>query len=150
MIAVFWAWLHFLAIMGLAAALVAEHLMFTPRPDAATARRLARVDMIYGVSALLVLVSGIGRVLQGGKGAAFYLANGVFHAKVGLFVVAAALSIYPTLKFLAWRKATASAGAVPGLDERAGRRVLMAIRVQLLIIFVLPLLAALMARGYGL
>lgn len=149
MTAVILSWFHFLSIMGLAAALVAQHLMFTPRPDAATAKRLTRVDLVYGVSALAVLLSGLGRVFYSGKGAAFYLANGVFHAKVGLFVVAALISIYPTIKLLAWRKALAG-GGTPGMSDADGRRVLMAIRLQLVLIVVLPLLGVLMARGIGL
>ena len=51
------AWLHYLAIMLLAAALVAEHLLFTPRPERATARKLVVVDLVYGMSLLVALAT---------------------------------------------------------------------------------------------
>jgi putative membrane protein len=140
------AWLHYLAMMFLAAALVAEHLMFTPRPDPAAARKLVAVDLIYGVSLLVVLLTGIGRLFHGGKGIAFYMANGAYHAKFTLFVVMALVWLYPALKFLAWRRAL-RVGQTPALENAEARRVLMAIRLQLLILVLLPLLAAMMARG---
>lgn len=142
------AWFHYLAMMLLAAALVAEHLMFTPRPDAAAARKLVVVDLVYGISMLAVLLTGLGRLMHGGKGAAFYMANGAFHAKFLLFVVMALVWLYPALKFLAWRRAL-KAGQTPSTGDGEARRVLMAIRIQLLILALLPLLAAMMARGIG-
>jgi putative membrane protein len=140
------AWLHYLAIMLLAAALVAEHLLFTPRPERATARKLVVVDLVYGMSLLVALATGVGRLFHGGKGAAFYMANGAFHAKFGLFVVLVLLGLYPALKFIAWRRALRE-GATPVMTEAEGRRILMAIRIQLFLLIVLPLLAAMMARG---
>jgi putative membrane protein len=142
------AWFHYLAMMFLAAALVAEHLMFTPRPDAAAARKLVAVDLVYGISLLVVLLTGVGRLFHGGKGVAFYMASGVYHAKFTLFVVMALIWLYPALKLLGWRRALAT-GQVPSLGESEARRVLMAIRIQLLILLLLPLLAAMMARGIG-
>jgi putative membrane protein len=140
------AWLHSLAMMLLAAALVAEHLMFVPRPDLATARKLVIVDVIYGITLLLVLATGIGRLFHGGKGALFYMQTGAFHAKFALFLVMVAVWIYPAVKYFGWRRAL-SAGGAPSMSETAGKRVLMAIRIQLLILVIIPLLAAMMARG---
>ncbi len=87
------AWLHFLAMMSLAAALVAEHLLFRPPLSVEAARRLIRIDLLYGLSALVVLVTGILRVLYFGKGAGFYLGNPVFHAKFGVFLAVALVSV---------------------------------------------------------
>jgi putative membrane protein len=140
------AWLHYLGIMFLAAALVAEHLLFAPRPDVRVARKIVTVDLVYGVSLLVVFVTGIGRLFHGGKGALFYMQNGAYHTKFALFVLMALLWLYPAAKFFGWRRALKH-GAAPALSDAEGRRVLMAIRVQLLILVLLPLLAAMMARG---
>lgn len=140
------AWLHYLGIMFLAAALVAEHLLFTPRPDLERARKLVTVDLIYGVTLVVVLLTGIARLFHGGKGALFYMQTGAFHAKFTLFVVMALLWVYPALKFIGWRR-TLKSGGTPALADGEARRVLMLIRVQLLILVILPLLAAMMARG---
>lgn len=142
------AWLHYLAMMFLAAALIAEHLMFSPRPDRAMARKIVIVDLIYGISLLVALLTGIGRMFHGGKGALFYMQNAAYHTKFTLFVVMALVWIYPAVKFFGWRRAL-KAGDTPTMSESDSRRVLMAIRIQLLILVFLPLLAAMMARGIG-
>lgn len=142
------AWFHYLGIMFLAAALVAEHLLFVPRPERAVARKIVTVDVIYGVSLLVVFVTGIARLFHGGKGALFYMQTWAFHAKFSLFVVMAVLWLYPAFKFFAWRRQL-KAGQAPVMADAEAKRVLMAIRVQLLILVLLPLLAAMMARGIG-
>lgn len=143
------AWFHYLAMMFLAAALIAEHLMFTPRPDLGTARKLVTIDVIYGVSLAVVLVTGILRMTHGGKGALFYMQNAAYHAKFTLFVVMALIWLYPAFKLFGWRR-TLKVGIAPELSRSESKRVLMAIRVQLLILVLLPLLGAMMARGVGL
>jgi putative membrane protein len=140
------AWFHYLGIMFLAAALVAEHLLFTPRPDRAVARKLVTVDLIYGASLLVVFVTGIARLFHGGKGVLFYMQNGAYHAKFSLFVLMAVLWLYPAFKFFSWRRQL-KAGQAPLMADAEAKRVLMAIRIQLLILVLLPLLAAMMARG---
>jgi len=140
------AWFHYLAMMILAAALIAEHLLFSPRPDLAIARKIVVVDVIYGISLLIVLLTGLGRLFHGGKGALFYMQNAAYHTKFTLFVIMAAVWIYPAIKFFGWRR-TLKGGGVPSMSDPEARRVLMAIRIQLLILVFLPLLAAMMARG---
>ena len=63
-------------------------------------RTLRRVDAWYGISAALVVVSGVLRVTLGLKGAAFYLHNPIFWTKMGFFVAIALLSIPPTIHYL--------------------------------------------------
>ena len=104
------------------------------------ARRLALADMVVGISAGVLLVVGLLRVFYFEKGAGFYFHNAAFIAKLALFVVVAALSIYPTLKFLAWRKGI-EASSVPKI-----RRIL---HLELVGVVLILLCAALMARGIG-
>ena len=140
------AWLHYLAMMFLAAALIAEHLMFSPRPSLEIARRLAVVDLIYGASLLVVLFTGLGRLFHGGKGVLFYMQNAAYHTKFTLFVIMAVAWIYPAIRFFGWRR-TLKGGGTPSMSDAAARRVMMAIRIQLLLLVFIPLLAAMMARG---
>jgi len=111
----------------------------------ATAKRIGVIDIIYGASATLVLLTGIMRMTHE-KGFAFYMQHWAFHALFGLFVVVGLLSIYPTVVFLRWRKQTGS-GVAPALDAAMIRRVRMILRVELLGMLLIPLFAALMARG---
>lgn len=142
------AYLHFLSIFVLFALLSIEHLQFKLPLDLARARKLIIVDMAYGLTAGVVLATGLARVVWYGKGTAYYLSNSLFHAKVGLFVLVALLSILPTFVFLNWRNQL-KAGQVPNVSPRQAKLVTMTIRLELLLLLIIPLLAVLMARGYG-
>lgn len=76
------------------------------------------------------------------------MGNSLFHAKLGLFILVGLLSILPTLVFIKWRS-TVKAGQVPAPSARQVLLVTWSIRLELLLLLVIPLLAALMARGYG-
>lgn len=135
---------HFIAIILMASSLFAEHLLLRSEMVVDDIRRLARIDMLYGVCATAVAVFGAILWLSGlGKPASFYAANPVFHAKLGLFVFIALISIYPTVFFMRHRRSAAATIEVP-------RSVLIVVRTELALLLVLPVLAALMAKGVGL
>ncbi|MEN0104945.1 MAG: DUF2214 family protein [Pseudomonas sp.] len=142
------AYLHYLSIFVLFALLTLEHQLFKLPLDLARARSLVRIDIAYGATAGLVLFTGAARVMWFGKGLDYYLHNSVFHAKVGLFLLIGLISIVPTFVFLNWRHAL-KAGEVPVVTAQQAKWVTLVIRLELLGLLVLPLLAALMARGYG-
>ncbi|MDX1724947.1 MAG: DUF2214 family protein [Pseudomonas sp.] len=142
------AYLHYLSIILLFALLTLEHRLFKLPLDLDRARSLMRLDIAYGLSAGLVLASGAARLVWYGKGLAYYLHNSLFHAKLGLFILVGLLSILPTLVFFNWRN-DLQAGRVPQVSARLGRLVIMTIRLELLLLLILPLLAALMTRGFG-
>jgi putative membrane protein len=138
---VFFAFLHHLAAFTLVAAMVVEFVLIRQPIDPANARRLGLADMMVGISAGVLLVVGLLRVFYFEKGASFYLHNAAFIAKMALFVAVALLSIYPTLKFLSWRKGGIDATAVPAI-----RRIL---HLELAGVVLILLCAVLMARGIG-
>ena len=140
--------LHYLSIFVLFALLTGEHILFRADLDHATAKRLLRIDIAYGITAGLVLVTGAVRVVWYGKGLDYYLHNGLFHAKVGLFLLIGLLSIVPTLTFFNWRNALL-AGQAPDISPATARRTIWVIRLELLLLVCLPFLASLMARGVG-
>lgn len=140
--------LHYLSIFVLFALLTSEHILFRADLDNTTARRLLRIDIAYGITAGLVLTTGAVRVIWYGKGLDYYLHNGLFHAKVGLFLLIGLLSILPTLTFFNWRN-DLLAGKAPSISLAAARRTIWVIRVELLLLVCLPFLASLMARGAG-
>ncbi len=134
---------HFIGIFGLFAALVSEHLLIKPEMSKVEMKKLAVVDAIYGISAIIILVAGLLLWFVVGKPAEFYSQNPVFHVKLTLFVLIAALSIYPTVFFIKNRNSQASVIKVPG-------KIITLVRVQLLLVLAIPFLAAAMARGIGL
>ena len=142
------AYLHYLSIFVLFALLSVEHVQFKLPLDLRRARSLIITDIAYGISAGVVLFTGLARVLWYGKGLDYYLGNSLFHAKVGLFILIGLISVVPTFVFLNWRNSL-KAGEVPQVSARQTRLVIMVIRLELLLLLAMPLLAVLMARGYG-
>jgi putative membrane protein len=112
------------------------------------ARQVLSADRIYGISAGLILVVGFARVFFFEKGAHYYFHSIPFIAKLSLFVVVGLLSIYPTRQFIAWRTAV-NEGRAPAVPGPTLHRVRSIIHLQLALIAVLILCAALMARGIG-
>lgn len=135
------AFLHHLAAFAVVAAIVVEFVLIRDELNARTVRRLAIADAVLGLSATMLLGVGLLRVFYFEKGAAYYFANGAFIAKLALFVGVALLSIYPTVKFLRWRKKAPAPATVPAI-----RRIL---HLELIGVALILLAAALMAKGIG-
>ncbi|HET7864491.1 MAG TPA: DUF2214 family protein [Burkholderiaceae bacterium] len=141
------AYFHFVAIIGTVSFLVAEAVLCRPGLDGALAHRLKRVDVAYAGFAVVALATGLLRLFWGAKGSGFYTHNPVFHAKMTVYVAVALLSIVPTVRFVKWSKAALATGRGP--DDAAVQAVRRFIAAELALVALLPLLAALMARGVG-
>jgi putative membrane protein len=142
------AYLHFAAIFTLLWFLAKEWTLLKVGADQLDLRRLALADMGFGISAGVVLASGLARALAGAKPWQFYSGNPVFHAKVGLFVLVGILSIWPTLAFLRWRKAAAADFSFR-VAMSEWRRIKRFVMIEMHLIALIPLLAVLVARGIG-
>lgn len=139
---------HYLSILLLLALLLAELLQFRRLLSMRRARWLIATDLAYGGSAGLVLATGLARVIWQGKGWEYYLHNGFFHAKIGLFLVVSCLSILPTLCFLGWRERLRQ-GLAPQIEARQAWRIRAVLLSELLLLLAMAPLATLMARGHG-
>jgi putative membrane protein len=141
------AYAHFLAILFLTAVLCAELAVYRQELAAPMARRLQRIDLFFGIAALLVIVTGIARIVFGLKGADFYLHNPIFWTKMGLFLLVGLLSIAPTVHYLRWN-ATLSAGADSIRDKPSTYgRIRSLLLAEIVVLAFIPLCAALMSRG---
>jgi putative membrane protein len=140
---------HHLGVFTVAAIIAAEWALVRSEMNIRRIRQLSTIDTMYGIAAALVLLVGFARVFFGLKGSAFYMQNPVFWAKVGAFIAIGVLSVPPTLLFLTWRNhAKTDPSFIPAANEVASvrRYVMMEAHIFVLI----PILAAAMARGYGL
>jgi putative membrane protein len=102
----------------------------------------------FALVAVVLLIVGFVRVFSTEKGSDYYFHSGPFLVKLALFIVVGLLSIMPTVQFMGWRKALKE-GRVPALDDGKRRRIRMIIHIELTLLFVIMLCAALMARGIG-
>jgi putative membrane protein len=137
-------YLHFISIFTIFATLVSEHLLLKKSLTRAEVGRLARLDAVYGVAALTLLIAGLTLWLGSvGKPAIFYSKNWIFHTKLTCFLLVALLSIYPTVFFIKNRKGHQDEViAVP-------KAIFWMLRIELLLLVIIPLLAGLMAHGVG-
>ena len=142
------AFLHHAAAFLLVAVVMVELVLMRGEITVASARTLLRMDSVYGISAVVLLIVGFVRVAYTEKGAGYYFHSGPFLAKLALFVMVGLLSIVPTVRFFGWRKAV-RAGQAPAIDDAARRRIRMIIHIELTLLFLIMLCAALMARGIG-
>lgn len=142
------AFLHHLAAFTLVATLALEFVLIRDELTLAGARRLQRVDAVFGASAGLVLVFGLLRVFYFEKGADYYLHSLPFMAKVSLFVVVGLLSIYPTVVFASWGKALKQ-GQLPVVTAQKMRALRKLIHWEMAGVVLIILCAVLMAKGVG-
>jgi putative membrane protein len=142
------AYLHYVAMTTIAAILIVQHMWCVPGLTGARIRRLAQVDRIYMVAAMLALASGVARVIWFGKGISFYVHNPVFYIKLALFAAVGLMSIPPTLQYLRWLRSLESAATSVVADYQV-RRIRRYILAELILFAFIPLMATFMARGIG-
>jgi len=142
------AFLHHVAAFTVVGALVAEVVLFKPPLTITQARRIQRADQIFGAAATALLIIGLLRVAYFEKGASYYFTNDFFLTKFTLFIVAALISIYPTVLFISWNTAL-KRGDVPTLAPQAVTRARMCMMLEMTAILVILFCAPFMARGIG-
>lgn len=140
---IFLRYLHFISIFAIVSSLVTEHLLLKKEMTPSEIKRLSIIDAVYGIAALTLLGAGLTLWLGSyGKPSDFYTHNWIFLLKIGLFTLVGLLSIYPTVFFINKRKSMEEKIAIPS-------SIFWMIRMELLILFIIPLLAGLMAKGIG-
>ena len=140
-------YLHFLGIMTLMGSLIAQHLFMKPVLIKQNIKTIATIDLIYGIAAVVVLSTGLLRWFVYGKGSDYYLSNPLFHIKITLFVIIAIISVFPTLRILKWRRQSKASGSFE-VSEKMAKGTLMFIRVELLLVAIIPIFAVMVDRGH--
>ena len=143
------AYVHYLSFMLCFGALVLERRLIRPNPDRKDAIAMVITDVVYGLAALALLVSGILRVLYFGQGSEFYTQNPLFWWKVGAYLSVGALSLYPTITYILWAIPLRK-GELPQVSEALAKRLAWILNIELVGFALVPMLAVLMARGVGL
>jgi putative membrane protein len=141
---IFLRYIHFISIFTIVGTLASEHLLLKKALTRSEIGRLTRIDAVYGIAALTLLAAGLTLWLGSfGKPAVYYTKNWVFHTKITLFLTVGLLSIYPTVFFIKNRKGNAAE------IVNVPKAIFWMLRLELLLLFIIPLLAGLMAHGVG-
>ena len=140
---------HHVAIFSLVAVIAAEFVLIVPGLTGNRLQQAGALDGAYGGLAGLIVIVGVARVIWGESGWEFYVYNWTFWVKMALFVAVGLISIRPTMTILGWRRAARAdpAFAVPA-DAVTGIRGFF--YAQFALLALIPIFAALMARGIGL
>jgi putative membrane protein len=116
--------------------------------DPSTVRGVLIADNIWGISALVLLVTGGLRAFGGyEKGSDYYLHQPLFHVKMTLLVLILLLELAPMIRFIKWR-----IGLVRGtrLDLHQAGLFARISHLQALLVVLMMIAATGMARGVGL
>lgn len=114
-------------------------------------RRGLIADTWWGISAIVLIVSGLWRAFASlEKTSSYYWTNHVFYAKMGLLAAILALEIWPMITLIRWRIAIGRE-TLPEVEalRPAARRIARLSDVQLLLLVGMIVAAVMMARGYG-
>lgn len=137
-------YLHFIAIFTIVGTLVSEYVLLKPELRREQIKLLSQIDAIYGLAALVLIGAGLTLWLGDiGKPSEFYTGNPIFLTKFGLYIALGLLSIYPTVFFLKHRKGNPE--DVIGIPKS----IFIFLRLELLILLIMPFLAGMMAKGIG-
>lgn len=140
---------HHLLIFAILAVLVMELMIVRPEMSTAQILRVGRLDLAYGALAIAIVAIGFGRVFFGAKPWDFYIYNWVFWAKIAAFAAVGILSAQPTIRLGRWRAAALKDSTFrPTAAEVASVRQFMHYEASVFIL--IPIFAAMMARGIGL
>src|SRR2546425_4865242 len=116
--------------------------------DAEGLRRLFAADNVWGLAALLWIVTGLLRAFGGlEKGTQFYLNSRLFWLKMALFAGVLVLEAWPMVTFIRWR-VQRSRGEAP--DTSRARVFYVLNHAEMGLVVAIVFVASFMARGFGL
>ena len=139
--------LHILTLgIGLGAIWVRSRALRGPL-DLTAIRTVLSAHIWWGVAGHVWIVTGLLRAFTGlEKGAAYYLQNHLFHAKMGMLILLIVLEVGPIIALRRWRKQLAK-GTTP--DTSKATRYATTSMVQAVLVILMVIAATGMARGYG-
>jgi len=139
-----------LHLVGLGIGLVAvfvRALSFRDIAQAGAIRRVLLADNFWGLSAIILISTGLLRVFGGfEKGTDYYLGNHVFWAKMGLLLLVLVLEVRPMVTLIGWQRNLRSAGE---LDTSLAGKFARVSYIQAGILAAMIFAATAMARGLG-
>ncbi|WP_339526580.1 DUF2214 family protein [Pseudomonas sp. EL_65y_Pfl2_R96] len=142
----FLAAIHLLAFaLGFWAVLTRGTALHRLITGAGEARRVLIADNLWGISAVILLITGGVRAFGGyEKGTDYYLHQPLFHLKMTLFVLILLLEIAPMVALIKWRAALGRGAAID-----TGRAALFAriSHIEALLLVLMVVAATGMARG---
>ena len=145
------ATLHLLGMAIAVGAIYVRARVMNSLGDIAALKRGLTADTWWGISFLLLLVTGLWRAFGSvEKSSAYYWSHHVFYAKMGLLIAILALEVWPMVTLIRWRIADGRGGLPPMESMRPiGKRIARISDVQAVLLVGIVVAAVMLARGYG-
>lgn len=140
---------HYLSLLVMTAAIVAERLTVKPGMSIEEEKFLGAADITVGVAGVALLASGYYRATQYGKGWDFYSHEPLFWFKMASLGVFGGLSLFPTIMIIQRTVKIQQEGSIDPMSEELATRMKKVLNAELSALLVIPLSATLMARGVG-
>jgi len=93
-----WAYAHYLSILAITGCLAAERTIVQADMTVEEEETIVKIDLVYGLMAALLIVSGFARASNFGKGGEFYIREILFWVKMASAGVWGGLSLFPSRK----------------------------------------------------
>ena len=139
---IFIRYIHFLTIMALSTSLVAVYRTLSNKVSTEQLKKAVKINAFYCVCMLLIFITGMFLWLSVGKSAEYYNTNWLFHTKLTIFTLMVTLSIHPTVFLLKNKNTIRKIIKIP-------KSVLFVVRFELVLLVLIPLVAVLIANGFG-
>jgi putative membrane protein len=143
--------LHLIGLSIAVGSIYLRALILSDVTDRAALHRAFRADNWWGISALVLIGTGLWRAFGSmEKTSSYYWPNYVFQAKMAALGLVLLLEIWPMITLVGWRWAEGRS-ALPTMDviRRKGKRIARISDLQALLLIGIIVAAVMMARGYG-
>jgi len=130
-------------IFGIAGGIVVENIAIQPTITPEDVENLIKVNAAYQICLILALLIGLILWFGIGKGSSFYSENPLFLVKIGLFMLLALLSTFPSFFYRKNKDNSEKMIPVPSMIP-------LILKAELALLLIIPVFAFLMARGIGL
>mmetsp|Transcript_33855 Transcript_33855/g.74494 ORF Transcript_33855/g.74494 Transcript_33855/m.74494 type:complete len:289 (-) Transcript_33855:150-1016(-) len=143
-----WAYGHFLSILVIVGCLTAERIIVKADMTPSEEDTIVKLDLVYGLMAALLIISGFARATTYGKGGDYYIHETLFWVKMTVSGIWGGLSLFPSLTFYKRNFARKNSELeVPPLSDKLASRLHSIINAEISAILSIPVLATLMSRG---
>lgn len=95
-----WAYGHFLSILVIVGCLTAERIIVKADMTPSEEDTIVKLDLVYGLMAALLIISGFARATTYGKGGDYYIHETLFWVKMTVSGIWGGLSLFPSREFV--------------------------------------------------